>query len=267
MFSYYGPTAGLIEQLLELDHRVVLEWGCPVPYFGSISEARIATVGINPSVREFVGDQGKELDGHERRLPTLRSLGLRDWSEADSAHMRAILEACNRYFGGRPYDRWFRILDALLRPLGLTYYGAAPSACHIDLVPYATRRKWGVLGAVDRERLLDASRWAAGSFLDRSGVEALILNGRSVVEHFEHLVGQRLASTVVPEWSLPRAGRRPVRGMAYFGRVERIGNVVLARPLKVLGYNHNLQSSFGITRDVHQRISDWIYSSLRDLRR
>ena len=114
----YAAAATVLDRLIELDGSEVLKWACPVPYFGCLETARAATVGINPSPREFVDEDGCELQGAKRRLPTLRSLGLRDWYEADWGHLRAILASCDAYFEQRPYDRWFRVLDALLAPLG-----------------------------------------------------------------------------------------------------------------------------------------------------
>src|SRR5690348_5636215 len=60
----------------------VIHWGCPVPSFGNLSTAKIATLGLNPSNREFVDKNGRELDGVHRRFHTLNSLGLSKWSDA-----------------------------------------------------------------------------------------------------------------------------------------------------------------------------------------
>lgn len=58
------------------DHPDVLGWACPVPFFGHLESARLATVGINPSNLEFTTADRTELTGPPRRLPTLSSLGL-----------------------------------------------------------------------------------------------------------------------------------------------------------------------------------------------
>src|SRR3954451_1613485 len=86
----------------------VIPWGCPVPSFGDLSNSRVATLGLNPSNREFVDELGNELQGSYRRFHTLKSLGLRSWSDADARHLRLILESCRAYFSGNPYDKWFR---------------------------------------------------------------------------------------------------------------------------------------------------------------
>ncbi len=38
-----------------------ISWASPVPSFGNISRSNIATLGINPSNREFVDENGHEL--------------------------------------------------------------------------------------------------------------------------------------------------------------------------------------------------------------
>src|SRR6266446_6786884 len=53
----------------------VIPWSCPVPYFGDLSQSIVATLGLNPSNREFVDGSEIELDGPTRRLHTLKSLG------------------------------------------------------------------------------------------------------------------------------------------------------------------------------------------------
>ena len=65
------------------DSSTIIPWSIPVPSFGDVSAARVATVGINPSNKEFVDEFDRELDGTKRRFPTLTSLGLREWSDAD----------------------------------------------------------------------------------------------------------------------------------------------------------------------------------------
>src|SRR2546422_2502451 len=41
----------------------VIRWGCPVPAFGDLTCSQVATLGLNPSNREFVDDFGQELEG------------------------------------------------------------------------------------------------------------------------------------------------------------------------------------------------------------
>src|SRR5260370_9718744 len=76
----------------------VIPWSCPVPTFGDLSSARVATLGLNPSNREFVDQAGKELVGPSRRFHTLGSLGLACWSDAKPQHTKLVGESCRSYF-------------------------------------------------------------------------------------------------------------------------------------------------------------------------
>jgi hypothetical protein len=242
----------------DVDAQPVMAWTCPVPYFGRLRHSTVATLGINPSNREFVDIGGDELAGEERRFPTLGSLGLRSWADASSLDVTAIVSACDRYFAGNPYHRWFGTLDALVRPTGVSYYSDESPAAHLDLVPYATHIKWGALRGDQRRALLQSGQDLLAALLRDSMVELLVLNGASVVRQFEGVAGVELAREFNSTWDLPRRGTEWVRGVEYTGRVDRIGNVDLGRSIAVAGFNHNLQSSFGVTKQATEAIAQWV---------
>ena len=256
--------ANHLDALDQQNEPAVIPWASPVPYFGQASTAAVATVGINPSDLEFADPCGIELDALRRRLPTLRSLGLTHWGDANSVHLRALISACDGYFLGRPYDRWFRVLDRVLAPAGFTYYGPSATACHVDLVAYATHVKWGALAVQARERLLDSSRESFALLARSSAATLLVLNGRSVVNAFERASLVTLEEIPMPAWDLPRPGGR-VRGLAYLGAVSEIAGVPLGRTVTVAGFNHNLQSSFGVSTGAMSAIGDWLASLMQDI--
>ena len=263
----YGAMTTLLEvlethQLTDLD---VISWGCPVPFFGHLEAARLATVGINPSNREFVRADGSELAGHDRRLPTLGSLGLPSWSEADFVALRSILLACRKYFEHNPYDSWFGALQRIIEPTGHSYYAPRSNACHLDIVPWATTNKWGTLSPAARRKLVERAAQALVDMILSSPLTMLVLNGQEVVRQFEALLGNPLTAKRVPAWDLPRRSGRAVPGVAYFSRISSIAQIPLDRDLLVIGYNHNLQSSFGVTAAVRDHISEWINAKFRTL--
>lgn len=235
-----------------------MKWTCPVPYFGMLQEAKVATLGINPSNREFVDVAGQELDGEDRRFPTLGSLGLRAWEDASSLDVTAIVSACDRYFSGNPYNRWFDALDVLVRSAGASYYSVQQPAVHLDLVPYATHVKWGALRSDQQRALLNCAQDLLAALLRGSPVELLVLNGASVVRQFEAVAEVRLEREHKLAWDLSRQGSDPVRGVAYSGTLDHIGDADLGRPIAVVGFNHNLQSSFGVTTRALNAIARWV---------
>jgi hypothetical protein len=236
----------------------VIRWGCPVLSFGDLSGSRVATLGINPSNREFMDEMGDELQGTRRRFHTLRSLGLASWSDVDARHLRLILESCRTYFLGNPYDTWFRRLDHVVSGAKASFYDGCSGASHLDLIPYATSRKWTELTARQRSSLLAVAADTLGLLLRDSAVRILILNGKSVIERFQDVAGVRLERHRMPGWALPRDPKPDVTGFAYTGVVQAVSGIRLQHEVLVLGYNHNLQSSFGVTKEVVCAIRDWI---------
>ena len=236
----------------------VLRWGCPVPSFGDLSSSSVATLGINPSNREFMDKAGNELDGPDRRFHTLNSLGLQSWSEADARHLRLILDTCRSYFLCNPYDGWFKRLDHVVSGANASFYGVSNRASHLDLIPYATKCKWTELTTQKRHSLLAATSETFGLLLRDSPVRILILNGSSVVQQFQDVTGMVLERQEMPSWSLARQSPRDVMGVAYWGSMNTFSGIGLDREILILGFNHNLQSSFGVTTKVIHAIRDWV---------
>ncbi|MGA3268067.1 MAG: hypothetical protein ABSE16_14725 [Verrucomicrobiota bacterium] len=243
----------------------VIPWSSPVPSFGDLATAKIATLGLNPSNREFMDESGKELDGPARRLHTLGSLGLSRWSDADERHFELIMCSCREYFSRNPYDGWFRRLDFLISGTKASYYGSTPKACHLDLIPYATTCKWTELTSMQRADLLAVAGDTLGLLLKDSPVEILVLNGNSVIEQFQDIANVRLEKQAMEDWSLPRRSGLPVTGFAYTGVVRNLSGVELERDILALGFNHNIQSSFGVTKQVITAIRQWIAETTQNV--
>ena len=250
----------LLDRLEQPDLRQagVLEWACPIPAFGEVAAARVATVGINPSDREFVDASGQELDGAGRRFHTLRSLKLERWSQADARHVRAIATSCQAYFTSNPYDQWFRRLDRIVSGTSTSYYDRLFPACHLDLVPYATSCKWSDLSNSQRGKLLSLSGDSLALNLRNSPIRLLVLNGRTVVNEFMDTYDVQMESQERGEWSLPRKEDQTVKGVAYYGEVDELCGIPLDRSVYILGFNHNIQSSYGVTNEVVNSIRTWV---------
>ncbi len=243
----------------------VIPWSAPVPSFGDPEAAHTATLGLNPSNKEFVDNVGEELVGTIRRFPTLSSLALEDWASAKAPHRTEIAQACRNYFRSNPYDLWFGKLDRLLSKTGASYYGPKPGACHLDLVPYATAKKWTALRASEKQALFELAGDSLGLLLERSSIRVLVLNGRSVVEGFQELSGSKLEQRKVPSWTLNRNASSGVAGISYTGVISKFGARRLRRRVYVLGFNHNIQSSFGVTSAVTESIGDWLGRRINSL--
>ena len=266
--SIYAALISLINRL-DSDAVIgagIIPWSCPVPSFGDVSRPKVATLGINPSNREFVDKSGNELRGELRRFHTLDSLGLESWADVDAHHLELIMDTYRSYFFCNPYDTWFKKLDFVIAGTKASYYDSVFSACHLDLIPYATVRKWTELTKQQRSLLLSLAGDTLGTILRDSPVRILILNGSSVVKSFQSIAGSYLQAEEIPAWSLGRQSRRNVMGVAYTGVVDSLSGVKLDRDLKVLGFNHNLQSSFGVSMEVIFAIREWIARTAEETR-
>lgn len=242
----------------------VIQEGAPIISFGKTSISKIATMGLNPSDQEFYGKDGIELNGIYRRFHTLSSLGIKSWKNATEYEIEKILIACEEYFFRNPYDRWFKSLNNIISGTGASYYDAFNSACHLDLVPYATKTKWGNLSERQKKHLLEIGSKFLADIINDGAIEVIILNGKSVVKNLEDMIGFQLSKKEYKSWSLPRADGC-VRGEAYRGTIEFLGENKLDRPIKILGYNHNIQSSFGVTNEAKNAIKIWLTKEVGQL--
>lgn len=249
----------LIERLgnINAGSARIIPWSCPVPAFGKVKQSVVATLGLNPSNREFVDDDGMELNTATRRLHTLKSLNLSRWNDATPRHVTQIHEACRDYFSGNPYNGWFRSLDAILAGANCTYYGESANACHLDLIPYATECKWTDLTTRQRKTLIDFAADSLAHLLRDSSIRILLLNGKTVVENMQAISDSDFDRVEMRTWTLPRKADCGVAGYAFRGSVSRLAGIDLGRPVIVLGYNHNIQSSFGVTSKVKDSIRRW----------
>jgi hypothetical protein len=249
----------------EIDQTGVIYWASPVPAFGDLASSRVATLGLNPSNREFVDLEANELIGPSRRFHTLNSLGLTKWADATAEHLRLIEESCLNYFSGNPYDAWFKELDCLLGGIASYYYTNTPrAACHLDIIPYATSSKWTDLSSLQRTKLLAIAGDTLGLLLRDSQIRILILNGQSVIRNVEAVSGMLLTQRERLDWTLPRKSREGIKGISYSGRITKIREINLGREVIVLGFNHNIQSSFGVTNEVKRNIRRWIVDSIEE---
>jgi hypothetical protein len=92
----------------------VIPLATPVIAFGDPRTARVATIGINSSAREFLDENGRLLASSARRLATLPSLGAERLDELTDGQAQQVLQECASYFSRNPYRRWFDQLENLI---------------------------------------------------------------------------------------------------------------------------------------------------------
>lgn len=248
----------------KLNESGVIQWASPVPSFGTYEAATLATVGLNPSNREFVGVDGKELKGPQRRFETLSSLGIPSWEYVDADAANKLKYFCDNYFSINPYGQWFRVLEQLISETRKSYYFGG-SACHLDLVPYATYEKWGKITAKEKSFLIGSSSDSLGIILNQSNIRTLVLNGAAVIDGMESMSDLTMERSEMEGWALSRGGAGLVKGYGYVGELKKLNGITMDRRVNVLGFNHNIQSSFGVTSAVRLNIQKWLARKVLEL--
>jgi hypothetical protein len=233
-----------VTELLEfVDERVrrqppqaayVVGGSTPVVSFGRLASARVATLGLNPSRQEFLDPSGRELDGGSRRFETRRSLGIGAADPVSTSNAARIVEACERYFLRNPYRRWFGQLEPMVRAAGGSYYDG--TACHLDLVQWATNPTWAKLSSTAKTQLLVSDVPFLGRQLDTSNLDCLLINGRSALIHS--------SAALDIDFELES---KDDRVSTYIGRYADI---------LVIGWSINIQSSFGVTTAMRLAIGE-----------
>jgi hypothetical protein len=211
----------------------------PVVSFGNAQTARVATLGLNPSRLEFLHDDGSELVGNARRLATHSSLGMADLANAPREAVAQVLAGCNGYFQRNPYRRWFDRLQPILEACGASYYDG--SACHLDLVQWATDPTWGDLDRATRERLLAADAAFLAEQLQNERLSLLLVNGRGVLRELRRIADVEEVDSIV--------------GYAHFDCALFAGSIDSVR---VVAWSTNLQTSRGVTNELREELAEQV---------
>ncbi|MDZ4820171.1 MAG: hypothetical protein SGJ20_14480 [Planctomycetota bacterium] len=218
----------------------VVDCSTPVVSFGDAHTATVATLGLNPSRVEFLDRNGNELIGPNRRLATLTSLGASDLTNAPLESVAEVLSDCNSYFERNPYRQWFDQLELILDACGVSYYNG--SACHLDLVQWATDPTWGSLRPPAlRNRLISADSRFLVEQLSNENIRLLLVNGMGVIRQLQSTAHASL-DELKPIVGLSRQNTRIFMGMI----VDRV---------RVIAWSTNLQSSFGVTTELRNEIA------------
>ena len=226
----------------------VLGGSLPVVSFGDPDRARVATLSLNPSYLEFQSPMGSWLLGADRRLASLTSIGVIDPRDLDDVQVAQIIAESNRYFcGPNWYKGWFHWLEHLLTSSGAGSYFDG-SACHLDLVQWATKPVQGQLPRVAWDRLVDDDRTFLHWQLRNSNVGTVLVNGATAVAALTQArVIDRFDDDVIEYPSAAGHGRL---------RVFR----ALSDGVLFLGWNKVLAGA--IAKDGRRLLTSWIEASL-----
>ncbi len=169
---------------------------------GEGREQIILTVAANPSLHEYFKSV-KDLQPENRlaQFPVGNSV-------KDSDVVKAI-NGYNNYFKNKPYTKWFggqtkpTNLEAFLNGLGASFYngGNKYKAVHIDLFPFATKSKFGVIkDAVEKELFVTGfSSMILRNLIEVINPVKVVMVGGIVGEYFQKHVCPDLYCKPIPQ--------------------------------------------------------------------
>lgn len=221
-----------------LPGEFVVPQSTPVIAFGNAQTARIATLGLNPSRAEFVDRNGNLLSGENRRLSTNISLGLASIEDVSDPDIQTIVDDCNTYFHRNPYRRWFDQLDTILQLCGASYYDN--TACHLDLVQWATDPVWSGLESDVKKQLLKTDVSFLHQQILDSQLDCILINGRGVLNLFLQSFDIRLQES------------EPIRGFHIHD--IRLFNGWFNDRTHVIAWTINIQSSHGVSNRLREEL-------------
>ena len=221
----------LIQSTVYLSGVGISKGTTPVVSFGDYSTAKIATIGINPSIREFKTSKGKLLDQAKKRLTDHETLGIplesKFYSESEA---ELIWQGCKNYFHTRnTYWSWFNQLEELLQHVGASY---KHDATHLDITPWTTEPVWSKLDSGDASKLLGLNIGNLNAQIEDSGIQTILFNGRQVYTHIDHHLNWYLKK--VGELKYSAGGKKQTSDLI-------LGDGPKGRP--VIGWSINLQSA------------------------
>jgi hypothetical protein len=225
----------------------VVEGSTAVIAFGKFRSAKLATVSLNPSYREFDLVNGKQ------RFHNLESLGVIKYDELDEMHKKLILDYCERYFErpGIVYKNWFNSLATLIKETtNFDYYNG--TACHLDLSQWATLDIWGKLKPWQRIELLSTGDLELlVEIIKHSQIHTLLLNGKTTSnEIFKHLKIKPSKITL----------RLDDKVEGYIAKTDEILGVKMEKTINLVGWNVYLQRKGKV-----EVLSEWVKEVMKDL--
>ncbi|MFE5336094.1 hypothetical protein ACFQ8E_09300 [Isoptericola sp. NPDC056573] len=218
----------------------VVPGSTPIVVFGDVRTATVATLGFNPSKKEFVTNHGAPVD--PRRLATYESLGVETLMTATDEQVAQVLTECYEYFQHYPYWTYFKPSENLLQTtVGASYLDG--TACHLDLIQWATDPVFGKLPGTVRKKLVAADQEFLRQQLLSENVRLVLLNGAGVID------------------AVRKMGVDLVEGEPAVAD-DRVAKVVVGEEYgaRFIGWNRFLPSARGVTNALKQAI----YARVKD---
>ena len=230
----------------------IVPYSTPVVSFGNPVNARVLTVGINPSSLEFLtgGKTKSVLTNGKKRLVDLEVLGIKDPKQLTREMAAQVVDGCYNYFKqySNPYMTWFKHLDTNVNK----YFKAGyrdETAAHLDLVQWATNPVWGkIKDSSTRDLLLEGDVDFLRFQIESSPHEVIFLNGKQV---FEQLTTHKIVSADVghPIYYQTKTGKRS--SVSFYHGSAANGTPVVGWSRTFPGHHISDEALVGVVNKLH----------------
>lgn len=224
----------------------ILQMSTPVICFGNIFNSHVATLGLNPSNKEFVDDNNVFLSGMDLRFQDCFSLSQNDLTKLNINQTELVLQYCLEYFNNpNPYGEWFDYLEKhILSKLDISYYNG--TCCHLDLVQWATSKKWRDVKSTNQSILLNSDFPFLLQQLDNQNIRLLLINGNGVFTTLKEKgdISDEVKVTI-------RSGTETCQMIMF---LLKVGN----KKVSCIAWSKNLQSSMGLSNNMRCEIGNWV---------
>ena len=176
------------------DKMPIVKRSVPVPFFGNIETARVATISINPSNLEFEDAHGKVLKQDKKRFVDRDELGVQDVDYLTDSQAEKVYGSLSSYFKNKNlYTNWFDRLQKPLRDLlGGSY--CEGTMANFDIYPWATKEKWSDLYKTEAKEALKTYRNSKllKNMLLQKDFEYVYINGSTVKTELEEYFPEKI---------------------------------------------------------------------------
>jgi hypothetical protein len=233
--------------------KELVQFSTPVVSFGYPTNARVVTVGINPSSLEFLtsGKNKKILSASKKKLVDLESLGISNPKALNREMAIKVIEGSYRYFNedSKPYMTWFDHLNDNVNSYFKCNYRDG-SAAHLDLVQWATDPVWGNIKDKNvKSGLLKDDVDFLRYQINSQKFEVIFLNGRQV---FEQLTNHKIIEATEAETItyLTKTGKSlPV---TFYQGESQNGSLVVGWSRTFPGHHISKEALAGVIEKLHK---------------
>lgn len=169
------------------ENMKIVERSVPVPFFGNIETAHVATISINPSNLEFEDKYGILLKQTEKRFIDREELGVQDTDSLDDEQAYLVYGSLIKYFNKdhNPYMYWFGPLEEHVGKLFNCSYRDG-SMVHLDIYPWATKQKWDDKNHKSQDKVKALNDYKLlKKILSEKKFDYIYINGKTVKEQLE----------------------------------------------------------------------------------